>query len=229
MTRHRITSSPPWPKPCKPSERADHTRPAALSTLAHQQTTLLTTLPPRYSDVLLNLLGPAGIQRTVFRGKLLIQPKGFGGQPDNVGRKSPSHIKRQLAPPGPSEAMARVAVRSAPHPLCMRRGAQRPADQGSRLSERSAGRVRARPRWTRAPQVARSEAQGRRQWGRLFFVTFFWRSKESTAPPGAHPRLPPLAKACSKISKQARLRQAQPERMKGCDRGGKHRHSLPIS
>ena len=43
----------------------------------------------------------------------------------------------------------------AAHPLCMRRGAQRPADQGSRLSERSAAqRVRARPRWTRAPQVA---------------------------------------------------------------------------
>ena len=34
-------------------------------------------------------------------------------------------------------------------PLCMRRGAQRPADQGSRLSERSAAqRVRARPRQT---------------------------------------------------------------------------------
>ena len=47
-------------------------------------------------------------------------------------------------------------------PFTMRRGAQRPADQGSRLSERNAvERVRARPRWTRAPQVARSEAQGR--------------------------------------------------------------------
>ena len=43
----------------------------------------------------------------------------------------------------------------AAHPLCMRRGAQRPADQGSRLSERSeTERVRARPRQTRAPQVA---------------------------------------------------------------------------
>ena len=47
-------------------------------------------------------------------------------------------------------------------PFRMRRGAQRPADQGSRLFERNAvKRVRARPRWTRAPQVARSEAQGR--------------------------------------------------------------------
>ena len=52
---------------------------------------------------------------------------------------------------------------SAPRvPFRMRRGAQRPADQGSRLSERNAvERVRARPRWTRAPQVARSEAKGR--------------------------------------------------------------------
>jgi hypothetical protein len=52
---------------------------------------------------------------------------------------------------------------SAPRvPFRMRRGAQRPADQGSRLSERNeVERVRARPRWTRAPQVARSEAKGR--------------------------------------------------------------------
>ena len=36
-------------------ERGDHTA-AALSNLARQQTTLLTALPPRYSEVLLNLL-----------------------------------------------------------------------------------------------------------------------------------------------------------------------------
>ena len=83
---------------------------------------------------------------------------------------------------------------SAPHPLCMRRGAQRPADQGSRLSERSAAqRVRARPRWTRAPQVARSEAQGRRQWGRLFFAYFLLaKQKKVTAPPGALPGSRPM-------------------------------------
>ena len=55
---------------------------------------------------------------------------------------------------GPSEAKARVDVPS-PLPLWMRRGAQGLADQGSRLSERSeTERVRARPRQTRAPQVA---------------------------------------------------------------------------
>ena len=37
-------------------ERGDHTAAAALSTLARQQTTLLAALPPRYSEVLLNLL-----------------------------------------------------------------------------------------------------------------------------------------------------------------------------
>ncbi|KRB29407.1 hypothetical protein ASD94_04995 [Acidovorax sp. Root70] len=36
-------------------ERGDHTA-AALGTLARQQTTLLAALPPRYSEVLLNLL-----------------------------------------------------------------------------------------------------------------------------------------------------------------------------
>ena len=36
-------------------ERGDHTA-ATLSTLARQQATLLAALPPRYSEVLLNLL-----------------------------------------------------------------------------------------------------------------------------------------------------------------------------
>ncbi|MFY3384046.1 hypothetical protein [Paracidovorax sp. MALMAid1276] len=36
-------------------ERGEHTA-ATLSTLARQQTTLLTDLPPRYGEVLLNLL-----------------------------------------------------------------------------------------------------------------------------------------------------------------------------
>ena len=36
-------------------ERGDHTA-ATLSTLARQQTSLLAALPPRYSEVLLNLL-----------------------------------------------------------------------------------------------------------------------------------------------------------------------------
>ena len=60
----------------------------------------------------------------------------------------------RAAQAGPNEAKARVDVWF-PLPLWMRRGAQGLADQGSRLSERSeTERVRARPRQTRAPQVA---------------------------------------------------------------------------
>ena len=62
-----------------------------------------------------------------------------------------------------------------PHPLCMRRGAQRPADQGSRLSERSeferdpAGREH-----RRLPGAKRRDADS----GVAFsLLTFFWRSK----------------------------------------------------
>ena len=99
------------------------------------------------------------------------QPEG-GGQPNSPTAKQPhgpllrsaqSAQRVALAPGrcGPSEAMARRDVRLRV-PFTMRRGAQRPADQGSRLFERNAvERVRARPRWARAPQVARSEAKGR--------------------------------------------------------------------
>ena len=96
---------------------------------------------------------------------------------------------RSLRPQQRAERSNGPSGCSAPTPLCMRRGAQRPADQGSRLSERSAAqRVRARPRWTRAPQVARSEAQGRRQWGRLFFAYFLLaKQKKVSRPPGRTP------------------------------------------
>ena len=101
-----------------------------------------------------------------------------------------------------------------PHPLCMRRGAQRPADQGSRLSERSAAqRVRARPRWTRAPQVARSEAQGRRQWGRLSFGYFsLAKQRKVPRPPGRQPGSRRAHRHATKSASKPRLRQAQTER-----------------
>jgi len=51
------------------------------------------------------------------------------------------------------------------------------------LSEASS----ARPRETRAPQVARSEAEGRRQWGRLSLLTFFGETKKVSRPPGRDP------------------------------------------
>ncbi len=56
-------------------------------------------------------------------------------------------------------------------------------------------RVRARPRLDRAPQVARSEAEGRRQQGRLFFcLLFFWRSKRKVSSRRATPGQLPSAK-----------------------------------
>ena len=47
----------------------------------------------------------------------------------------------------------------------------------------------AAPPRDRASQVARSEAKGHGQWGRLFlWLLSFWRDKKKvTAPPGAHP------------------------------------------
>ena len=72
-------------------------------------------------------------------------------------------VCRRYAPHKPSRAQRWPVGMFDPRvPFRICRGAQRPADQGSRLSERNAvERVRARPRWTRAPQVAWSEAQGR--------------------------------------------------------------------
>ena len=92
-----------------------------------------------------------------------------------------------------SEAKARVDVLS-PLPLWMRRGAQGLADQGSRLSERSeTERVRARPRQTRAPQVAPKRSAGDADSGVAFLLgTFLWRSKEKClacrATPGLRPQ-----------------------------------------
>ena len=106
---------------------------------------------------------------------------------------------RRLPPQQRAERSNGPSGCSAAHPLCMRRGAQRPADQGSRLSERSAAqRVRARPRWTRAPQVARSAAQGRRQWGRLLLPSFLGDARKEGAPPGAHPGTRPWHKQATR-------------------------------
>jgi hypothetical protein len=121
---------------------------------------------------------------------------------------------------GPSEAMARVDVRMS-LPLCMRRGAQRPADQGSRLFERSeferdpAGREH-----RRLPQCV---ALGTQTVGSPSFAFFWgwsvstreprarsapWRRKTTRAagcakrrcPAGGTSRHPPCAQACSQIN-----------------------------
>ena len=96
---------------------------------------------------------------------------------------------------GPSEAKARVDVLS-PLPLWMRRGAQGLADQGSRLSERSeTERVRARPRQTRAPQVAPKRSAGDADSGvALSLVPFFRRRERKGLARRATPGLRPPSK-----------------------------------
>ena len=70
-----------------------------------------------------------------------------------------------------------------PHPLCMRRGAQRPADQGSRLSERSeferdpAGREH-----RRLPEAKRRDADS----GVAFFCLLFLATQEKKVRRRAH-------------------------------------------
>ncbi len=73
-------------------------------------------------------------------------------------------------------------------PLCMRRAAQLNGDpRDACLSEAS---LRIAP-VLRAAQVARSDAKGRRQWGRLFFGDFLLATqKKVTAQSGAHPDMP---------------------------------------
>ena len=99
-------------------------------------------------------------------------------------------ISRAQAPraaqPRPSAAMAREDVRLWV-PFTMRRGAQRPADQGSRLSERSeferdpAGREH-----RRLPEAKRRDAACRVAFS---LVTFFWRSKRKLLARRATPGL----------------------------------------
>ncbi len=79
----------------------------------------------------------------------------------------------------------RATARWSSNPLWPRRGAELFADKGPRVSEPKAS-LRG-PREKRAPQVARSEAEGRGQWGRLSLVTFFGETKKVTRPPGRNP------------------------------------------
>ncbi|VTU13960.1 hypothetical protein RA8CHR_00350 [Variovorax sp. RA8] len=79
----------------------------------------------------------------------------------------------------------RAMARWTPSPLCACRGAELFAEKGPRVFEPKAS-LRG-PREKRAPQVARSEAEGHAQWGRLSLVTFFGETKKVTRPPGRNP------------------------------------------
>ncbi len=126
-------------------------------------------------------------------------------QPEGSG--SGHRDARPPKPNGPSLRLARAIGRNgrarAPHTRT-RHGALTLIPSGC-AEERSVSRTRARsclseassarPRETRAPQVARSEAEGRRQWGRLSLLTFFGETKKVSRPPGRDPAdsLPPGA------------------------------------
>ena len=65
----------------------------------------------------------------------------------------------------------------------------------------------AAPPIDRAPQVARSEAQGHGKWGRLFFGVFLLaEQKKDTAPPGAHPGIRPNPKSKGRLAPQPQAR-----------------------
>ena len=112
----------------------------------------------------------------------------------------------RAAQAGPSEAKARVDVWS-PLPLWMRRGAQGLADQGSRLSERSeTERVRARPRQTRAPQVAPARSGGDADSGvALSLVPFFRRRERKGLACRATPGLRPQRRQAIRCAQTHRL------------------------
>ena len=82
-----------------------------------------------------------------------------------------------------------------PHPLCMRRGAQRPADQGSRLSERS--EFERDPAGREHRRLPRSAAQGTQTVGSPSFAFFSWRRKKRRCPAGGTSRQTASSKARS--------------------------------
>ncbi len=130
------------------------------------------------------------------------QPEGGGSQ---TAKQPNSHTGRRCARPGiclaqreaPAPARLGRAKQwpewmSVPHPLCMRRGAQGLADQGSRLSERSEfERDPAKPEHRRLPEAKRRDADS---GVALSLVTFFRRRERKLLARRATPGLRPEQK-----------------------------------
>ncbi len=132
------------------------------------------------------------------------QPEG-GGQPNSPTAQQPNSPtatravaalgpdgRRRFAPRSarPSAAMARRDVRLR-DPFRMRRGAQRPADQGSRLSERRRREFERDPagrEHRRLPAAKRRDAACRVAF---LLGTFLWRSKEKYLARRGETRPPP--------------------------------------
>jgi len=107
------------------------------------------------------------------------------------GALTPTLSQREREPIQAERSKGSIASRARRWPVRL------PLPSGC-AEERSVSRIRARsclseassarPRETRAPQVARSAAKGRRQWGRLFFGYFLLAKQKKVArPPGRDP------------------------------------------
>jgi len=116
------------------------------------------------------------------QGRALIrEPLRSSAQPEGIGKPNAPSLRsarggcRRCAPAaawGPSEAKAREGS----PPLWLRRGAERFADQGSPLFERSEfGRDPAKREHRRLPVAKRRDADSRVAF---LLPTFLWRSKE---------------------------------------------------
>ena len=115
--------------------------------------------------------------------------------------------REALAPAKWGRAQRRPEWMFAPHPLCMRRGAQRPADQGSRLSERSeferdpAGREH-----RRLPEAKRRDADS----GVAFFCLLFLATQEKKVPRRGHIPADGLSQGMTPKRPPALTNKAQP-------------------
>ncbi len=79
---------------------------------------------------------------------------------------------------------------------------------GDCLSRR---RVRARPLLVRAPQVARSAAEGRKQWGRLFFAYFLLAKQKKVSCRRATPGTPRTKKTSAQDTPQSPAHRFAPD------------------
>lgn len=110
---------------------------------------------------------------------------------DSAGARAPCAERSEGPPSRPSAAKARLPSRAQRRPartfpLPGRRGAQRAADEGRALSERSAAqRVRPDPAAREHRRAVRRSRTA--PVGSPFFASFLWRSKERRSPAGARP------------------------------------------
>ena len=118
------------------------------------------------------------------------------GRPRCARRGAQLHSAGQRNARNPAPGAAAKQQPCGTRPSGSLQDAPRSAAPGGKRAARclSAASLRG-PRLARAPQVARSEAQGRSVQGRLFFGGFLLaKQQKATVPPGAHPGPRPSSK-----------------------------------